>query len=308
MNLRLDSLSPSAGAFFERDLRFVRKEIIEDQRPPLNAFTLIPQATDIPAYADSYEHRMYEMIGVADFIADYAQDQPNVDIAARNELFNAREFGCAYQYSISEIEKSAALDYQLDRKRALSARIAIEEKFNRIQFFGDTGVQLFGWVNYPYIPRRIVSFPFDSTSSTVNILAELNAAINQPFLQTRTSGHADTLVMAPELMTFLEATPWSVSSSGATDRTIMEQFLATNSRVSEVKAAQELSFAGPDGEHLMIAYRKDEMIFSHKMMRPFTQLAPQDRNMAIITNCHAKSGGIACDRPLEMVIVEVPVS
>lgn len=308
MNMRLDSLSTSAGIFFEQDLRAVRKEVLEFKRPPLNAFDLIPQATDVPAWADTYEHRMYELIGVAKFISDYSKDLPNVDISSHNEIFNAKEFGAAYQYSTSEIEKSNALGMELDRKRALSARVAIEQKFNRIQFYGDTDVQLFGWVNNPYIPRRVISFPFNNTSSSLNILAEMHATINQPYLQTETSALADTLVVAPEIMTYIEATPWSVNSQGATDKTILQQFMATNSRVKEVKSAHELSAAGPNGEHLMIAYTKDPLVFSHKLIREFTQLAPQPQVMAFITNCHAKSGGIAADRPLEMVIAEVPTA
>lgn len=308
-NFRFDGLlSPNAGMFFEKELRSIRKEILEDQRAPLNGMELIPQGDDVEPWANTYEHQMYEMIGVAEFISDYSEDLPLVDVAARQEVFNAREFGCAYKFSLDEIEKSAALGKGLDRKRTRAAMVAIDEKFNRIQFFGDTATQLFGWLNYPYIPRRIISFPFDDSSSSLDILSEVNAMMFNPWFNTSTVAQPDTLVMAPELYAYISTTPWSKSSNGATDMTILTHFKTNNPMVKEVKAARELSNAGPNGEHLMVAYKKDPLIFEHKLIRPFTQEAPQNRSLSIITNCRAKSGGVASDRPLEMLIGEVPAA
>lgn len=305
---RFDSLTPTAGAFFDQDLRSIRRELLEDTRAPLNGFSLIPQATDVSPYATSYEHRMYEGIGVAKFISDYAEDLPNVDISARAELFNVRDLGAAYKYSIREIEASAALSTGLDRKKAKAARDAIEQAMNRVMFFGSAEEQLFGWVNYPYIPRRVVSFAFDASAASADVLAEMHALPDGVFLQTQTSRRPDVLAVATSIYNYVKSTPWSLSTNGATDKTILKQFLETNHFIKEVIPVHELEGAGPNGEHLMIAYTKDETVFSHKLVEAFTQRAPQEINLAIITNCYGKTGGIAADKPLEMAIAEVPAS
>ena len=301
---RFDSLTPSIGIFFEDELRATREEILEDSRPPLNGFATIPQANDIPEWANSYEHQMYEVIGVAEFISDYADDLPNVDIAGRSETFNARAFGCAYKFSNDEIAKSQALGKGIDRKRARAARVITEQKFNRIMFYGDPETLLWGLFNSPYVPRYVSSVPFDATSDSGDILAEMNAIWNTPFLTTETVSRPDFMGMYPEGYTYVSDTPWSASAG---DTTILEHFRKSHPE-ARVEVVRENAGAGPNGEDLITVYPMDEDVFAHKMIRPFTQEAPQDKNLAQITNCHAKSGGIAADRPLEMVIAEIPRS
>lgn len=308
MAYRFDSLlGESAGIFFDRELVDVRTEIVEQVRPPKNIFLYFAQDTSKSEWANQYEHRSFDVVGEAQFIADYADDLPIVDLAGREEVFNMRTFGCAYQYSIEEIKASQALGRELDRKRALGCRLVTEEKFDRIGFYGDPATQLFGWLNYPYMPRRISSVSFTAGTDADVMLAEMNAAVNSIFGRTNTIGTPNLYGLSPNAYT--QVTSRRLANS---DLTVLEHFLRANPSFSEGKGRVvpiwELAGAGPNGEDLDLIGSDDEMVGAHVIARPFTQEPPQARNLAMYTPCHAKSGGVYLDRPLEFLLVERPVA
>lgn len=300
-------LDPETGIWFENDLRDVREEIVEDAQPPRNGFRFIPQDTDVAEWAETYEHRMFEPIGVAEFIANWADDLPLVDISNRAEVFNVRTFGCAYKFSLDEIAKSRATGMNLDRKRAMAARLITEQKFNRIMFFGDSTTQLFGLLNYPFAPRFLIPVSFDENSTPDAILNAMNSQVNAIFNLTETIGEPDFFGLPPAEYAHVS----SRRIGDGTDTTILMHFENNNPFFKggrgEVVPLHELKGAGPNGENVSVVYRRDPLVLGHKMVMEFRQLAPQERNLAILTNTWAKSGGIASDRPLEISIGEFPL-
>lgn len=302
---RFDALlGPKAGAYFERELESVRQQVLEDKIPPRNAMTLIPQSGDVPAWAETYTHRMCEFLGKAQFIADYADDLPMVDVSAREASYRVKHFGAAYQFSRKEIQRAEAnRDIRLDEKRPRAARLAVEQKFNRIQWYGDPSAGLFGLFNFPYIPRYLPTISLsDSTQDPLDILAEMNAIANQPSELTDTIAEPNTMLLAPEEYNYVSTTPLASGS----DTTILTHFLNNNPYITAVENTRECKGAGPNGENLCVVYRRATENVEHKLVEPFTQLEPQRRNMAVVTNCVAASGGVVSDYPLEMVIAEMP--
>lgn len=305
MATRFDSFlqDPQAGAYFERELDHVRSQVYEYKTPPQNAMQLIPQAGDVESWRQTYTHRMCEFVGKAQFISDYADDLPLVDAHGEEATYNIKTFGVAYKFSRDEILRGSKTSLRLDEKRPRAARIAIEQKFNRIQFYGDPSAGIFGWLNFPYIPRQLLTIDFDSSQSAQDILAAMNDFVNSINELTDTIAQPELLLMPPVQYNYVATTPLGSGS----DTTILTHFKNNNPYITDVRNVQELRGAGPSGEDVMIAYRRANENGEHKLVEPFTQLAPQDRNLAVITNCVAKSGGFVTDYPLEMVIGEFPL-
>lgn len=309
-NWRFDGLlDPQAGIFFERELTAVREEVLQMERRPRNGFAFIPQMDDVDDSFRTYEHRMWDAVGIADWIADAADDLPMVDAAGQAETFNIRWFGCAYRFSVQEVAANARLGRGLDRMRVLAARLVTEEKFNRVMFFGDTSEQLFGLLNYPFIPRRLSTVRLDDAGQTPQArLAEMNAIVNTPYNNTGTVARPNFLGLAPTMYTAVVETPMGDGDN----TTILETFLRTNPWFKEgrgtVEPLHELEGAGPNGEDMATAYERVPEVVQHKLARPFTQRSPQERNLAIVTPCHAATGGIASDQPLHAVNVEFPAA
>lgn len=302
---RLDQLyGPVAGAHFRRELEFVRGRVLEAKIPAQNGTLFIPQVADVEVWADSYVHRMIEFIGQAQFISDYADDLPLVDLSAREDVYKIKTIGVAYQFSRKEIQRSAASATSLSNSKAQAARTAIEQKLNRIQWYGDPSAGLFGFLNFPYIPRYLANETFDGSTTPSDALAELNAIANVPGLLTDTVADPDTMLVAPEIYNYIATTPLGSGS----DTTILAHFLNNNPQIREVVNTRELRGAGPNGENLIVAYRRSQDNIQHTLVEPFTQLAPQEKNLAVITNCVAQTGGVVSDYPRELVIAEIPLA
>lgn len=305
MRWRFDDLDPQVGLFFEQELTSVREEVLRKEKKPKNGFDLLPQDDSDPDYAEEVEVRMWDSFGMAMFIADASHEFPLVDVHTTKEKYPVKEFGCAYKFTFNEIRAAQALNKELETKKALAAREAIERRFNRIMFYGAPVVGLFGLLNFPHIPRRQISIKFDKSATPREVLDEMNAFVNSVFdiVEGDDTRVPDTLGMPPSQFAFIASTPWS---ENAGDTTILQHFEQNNYFIDEVRPVRELKSAGPNGNDVMVAFRDDEEVVSHKLVKEFTQEDPYRQSNAMLTNCTAKSGGVISDFPLEMVIGEFP--
>lgn len=301
---RFDSLAninPQAAVFFDRELTDVRRELKEDKMPELHAFDFFPQDTSLDEGAANYIHKMYSMVGIATMVSDYADDLPLVDIAAREETFNNRRFGCAYQHSLDEILASARIGMKIDRKRGKAARRITLEKHNALQFFGDGDSGLFGWANYPNIPREWFSKKIDSTVEADDIIAMINDACTDIFERTNE--------VAQRFAIRMPSRPFGhIASRRIPDLnvTILKYLLENNAMITEITSSGMLTGAGPNGEDVILIYPMDEDFGVSKTSKLFRQHAPQDRNLTIRVNCTGKSGSAAIDRVVEASICYLP--
>jgi len=305
-NWRIDAngISPELASFTKRQLEYVRTEVLLKEPAPLTGREVIPQGTDIPAYKDFYVHEMYEMLGVAEFIADAADDLPLADVGVSEETFNARSFGCAYKHTFEEMEKSQAEGMNITTKRANAARRAIEELMNQIMWFGSPTEDLFGFVNFPDVPRVLLNHAIGPTVSQSNIRQMLNSFINDTFKITKQNAMPDTLGMATDPYTHIHSEPRSQDNN----TTIADYLKDKNPFLSEIKPIREFDGAGPNGEDLIAVLDSREDTVEHKLFREFTQRPPQTDNLATVTNCVAKSGGTVFNYPMRAAIGEVPAA
>ena len=292
---RLDALtSPGTGLFFKRQLEFISPEVLRKRLPPLNGMRMVAVRTDVPVGPETYTFRMYEPLGVAKFISDYADDLPSVDVAAKEETFKIHEIGASYQYSMGEIEAARYANTNLDLEKAMAARRAIDERINQLIWYGDAAHGLHGFTNYPYIPREALAEPLDATASDNDaILNTMNTFCNAVHNESNQTERATRLIMPQTQFSYIANTRLSAAS----DTTILQYFLSNQQWVKEVLPANELAGAGYGGEDLMIAYDPDPRVVKFVLPRPFTQKPAQERNLAMVINCHSRVGGVCSQYP-----------
>jgi hypothetical protein len=132
----------------------------------------------------------------------------------------------------------------------------------------------------------------------------LNELVNSVVSLTKGVARPSRLGMAIDPYSYIASTPRSTG----TDTTILAFFLANNPYIQEVVPIHEFSGGGPSGEDLLLAYTPDPRVMRFELVRPFTMRPAQERNMAFVVNCHARTGGINAPYPLEMVIGETPAN
>ena len=79
---RLDS---AESVFLARQLTYIRTQTLTVKKAPLNAFSVFPVQTDIPSGAETAIQYVYDSVGMAEIISNYADDLRRVDVVAREQ-------------------------------------------------------------------------------------------------------------------------------------------------------------------------------------------------------------------------------
>jgi len=312
-------LDAGESSFFAGQLQQVMPKIYEKRYPELKATQLIPVSTELSPGAESYVYRQFDAVGVAKFIANYADDAPMVDIAGVEIAARIKGISDAYGYSVQDIRAAAMAGLNLESRKAASARKAIEYKLDTVAWFGDAARGIPGLLTNPNITGSVAADDA-STSSTLwsaktsdEILTDVTGLINSvPIL---TNGVENVNVVLMPISQFALISTTKVSSYS--DKTILEWLKSAHPNVTfeslALLASAEIlsrnnSVPLVDGtgnsSSVMIAYRKDEEVLAMQIPMMFTQHAPLQQNLMFKIICEARTGGTPVYLPLACAILE----
>lgn len=286
--------------FLARQLDYVRAQTYERQLPSMNANLLVADDTSVPEWAEVVWQYAYDMVGMAKVIANYADDLPRADVRATARSVSVRTLGDSYGYNVNELRASRATGAGLDARKAAAARRAMELKIAAIKLVGDPTYGLYGLFNNANIPEQILPTTGDwATLTGDQILANLQAWYVGYYNQNKGVHTADTLVLAPKA--YNAATQKFITATGGTVPVTPMQWFRANYPQVTVSMIWELAGAGTSGKDLGILYENNTDNISHQYVMPFTQLPPEARNLEIVTDCIARSGGVNIFYPLALL-------
>jgi hypothetical protein len=285
-------------AFVPRELEAIIAGAYRKLYPDLMGRSLVPPQDGIPAFAETVKYNIYDRFGVAKLISAYGDDLPRADIVKDEVRSPIRSFGDAYGYNVDELLASEAGQLPLDAEKANAARMAYEEKIDRIIANGDSAAKLVGLLNIANALSYTV--PNDGTGSTKTwstktpdqILRDLHGLYQ--FMRDQTNGvHTMRRIVLPLTQYGLIAT---TARSSTSDTTILQYFLANHPGV-EVLPWYKLKAAGAAATDRMLGYIPDSQYISFVENQPYTQYPPQARNLELVVPCKGKSGGVICKYP-----------
>lgn len=299
-------MDSSAGKFNEDDSMFIAQELtylrsraLEVQKQPLNAFRVFPQATDVPAGAETALQLVYDTVGMAEIVSNYADDLPRADALAETIAAKVYTVGDSYGYNYNEILNARMANVNLAAWKALAARRGVDIKLNRVAWFGDAAHGITGFLGNANITS--VTIPADGTGSSKlfstktadQIIRDMNSIINE--ISTATNGveMADTVCMAPAVYDLLESMPKSQYS----DRTILEFLRGAHPSVTRWLKVGELAGAGAGSTDMVVAgvFREEYIRFENPVR--FDQLPVQPRNLEFVIPCVARTLGVTVNVP-----------
>ena len=300
------NMDAAGDIFFARQLEYVQQKIYEFQYPPYKAYTLIPITYEIPAGAEFWTVTGYQSVGRARIIESYADDLPEAGLLGVQLTNKVVSIGTSYRYSHQEIRAAQFANLALSDRLALSARRANDQLINNLAISGDPATGLYGWLNNPNIPAQTV--PNDGTGATTEwvnktpdqILRDMNLIVNAVWVNSNEVETPDTLILPDDQFSYISSTPRSANS----DTTILKYFLMNNPFITEVESLPQLAGAGVGGVDIMLAYEKSPDKFVMGIAMPFTQYAPQERNLEFVIPCESRFGGVSIYYPLSMNIGE----
>lgn len=300
------NLDAAGDIFFGRQLEYIQTKIYEFQYPALKSFQLIPVSYDAPAGAEYITATQFQAVGRARIIQSYADDLPEAGLIGTQLTNPVQGIGTSYRYSYQEIRAAQMNNLPLPLRLAEAARRANDQLVDNLAFYGNPAVGMTGLFNNPNVPTQTV--PADGTGGNTEwsfktpdqILRDMNLIVNQIVVQSNEVEMPDTLLLPLEQYTLIASTPRSANS----DTTILNYFLMNNPFITRVEALPKLDAAGTDGADIMIAYEKNANKLEMVIPLPFTQHAPQERNLEFVIPCESRFGGVSIYYPLSLIIGE----
>lgn len=306
------NLDDATSAFFSRELDVVKAKTVDIRYPALKGLSIVPPSYDTPAGAQTVTYQSYDMVGVAKFISNYADDLPLSDIKGREYTVRVRSIGQAYQYSIDDIQAAQLAGKPLDQKRAAAARKANDVLVNKTIFFGSAEHNMFGLLNHPNVTKAQAAASGTGSARTWAsktpdlILADLNTAYSNARKLVKDTEVLDTLLLPIDGHALISTT----ARSSTSDTTILEFWLKSHPDVKRVEVLNELTDlaidpatggAGPVNAFVIMC--SDPDCLQVEIPQVFTQYAPQERNLAFVVPCLSKIAGVNIYKPLTVNII-----
>lgn len=299
MSKDIMKLDANESAFFNRQLEYIKARTYDTKYKPLKALMLIPVSTEIPQGANQVTYRTFTSIGFAKVIADYAKDFPRVDVYGEEFTVKVKDIGDSYGYSIKEIRAAAYAGTNLNQRRANAARLAIDQKIDKIAWNGDADYNIQGFIDYPgmneyTVPDGAALSPLWVDKTGDEIIADMNGIVTTIMVDTNGVEIPNTLLLPLEQFNLVSSTRMTDGNT----MTILEFFLKNNPYVKTVDWLNELKGAGAGGTDRMIAYDRSPEKVTFELPQPFEQFTAQQEGMEFKVPCMATTAGVIMYYPL----------
>lgn len=303
--LRADAAGEDVSVFFAQQLESIKAKTYDEKLPNLAAARLFPVSTEADPGAESISYESYGLVGIAKLIANYADDLPRADIKGTKVTVDVFSAGTAYGYSTQDIRAAKMKGIPLNARRAVAARRANDTLVNKIAFKGDADGNIVGVLDNPNISKFVspADGKGDSTKwadkTPEQVLRDLNAAVSNIVELTNGVEIPDTIVLPIKQYNFIANTIVPDTSG----ESIMTNFLKNNQYIKKIEQAVEMKGAGDSGADVALVYRRDIDAVSLEIPMPFTQYAPQPRNLEFVVPCESRTAGVIVYYPLSMNIM-----
>ncbi|OBW92988.1 DUF2184 domain-containing protein [Gallibacterium salpingitidis] len=288
-----------AGLFTARQLEIVRNRIYEEKLPAMNGLSLVPISSEAPEWAETVTERIFDAVGMAKVIANYADDLPRADVAMTERAVKVKGIGASYGYNLQELKAAAANQTYLPSTKARAARRAVEVKMNQIALLGDTEFGLNGFINHPNLGETTITGGW-KTANAEAILADLDNLHDTVVLQSKGVHQPTHLLLA-----LSDYQTLSSKYMNTADKVDVLTFFKRKHPNLIIQGLWELEKAGTGNKNLAICYEKNADNLNLEVPQDFTQLPAQERNLELVVNCVARIGGVFLRYPLSATKAEV---
>jgi len=289
------------SAFFLKELVSIESRTYDTKFKKLKYAELLPVDTSDDPGAKHVAYQKYTKRGRAKIISNYSQSSPRVDVFGEEIYVKVYQIGSSFGYSRDEIRSSKLAGKSLDMKRAESAKLAIEQEFERLAWSGDSDYHISSMLDYPGIneyvtPDGISGDPEFSNKTPLEILEDLNGLVSTVISITNGVEEPDTLLLPIDQYELIKNTPVTELAQAS----ILRWFLENNVHIKRVDWLPDLHGAGAGGSDRMICYPLDRNNLAFKIPLPYTQLPPTQEGYGFEVLTEAKCAGTVIYYPLSV--------
>ncbi len=300
------NLDADESIFFSRQLEFVKSKTYDIKFPELKARSLIPVSFEAGSGAESIKYEQFTQVGLAKLIANYADDLPRADIAAKEFIAPVKSLGMSYGWNVQEVRAAQFAGKSLTTRKSAAAKRGHLATENQIAWFGDSDANLPGLLTNANI--NSVTIPNDgtgpstlwSTKTPAQIIRDINLMTRTVHEVTKGVEFANTLLLPIAQYNLIFDTPRSDQS----DMSIGKWVLENNPHLAAIDWLEELNGTGTAGADQIFAYNRSPDKLTLEIPQDFEQFPVQERNLEFVVPTHHRIGGVLFYYPLSAALGE----
>lgn len=265
------------------------------EREALHATEFVPMQSGVDEWVGSWGYKVVSEVGMAKFIADYADDLPPVGRFLTVKSVGIKTLAISYSYSEVELMQYLTAGVNVSRDDANSARHFIDKKVDEVILVGDAEQGVTGLFNNANVTA--VSSPNNAGGTSTKIkdktvdevVATVQAMVDGAYAINKGTIVLDSIIFDHEAFSYIATT--RVSANDGT--TILEYLKKVFREEGIVNWAESrlLDDKGTGGTGRAVLYKKDASVLSYVLPIPFRQKEPQAHALHYKVPCYARVGG-----------------
>lgn len=262
------------------------------EREALHATEFVQMQQGITPWLGSWGYKTVSEVGMAKFVADYADDLPPVGRFLAIKSVGIKTIANSYAYSEFELQQYLEGNIDVSRDDAETARHFIDKKVDEVILVGDEEQGVTGLFNNEN--ATVVESAVGAGGSTKikdktvkEIVAQFRAVVQTGKTLSKGTIKFDSVVLPSSVMSYLETT--DVSDNNNT--TILESLKSKFKDIKNWYESDLLEDLGANKTGRAVFYKKSTSILSYVLPIPFKQKDPQECALHYKVPCYARIGG-----------------
>jgi hypothetical protein len=308
----LERMDSNETVLFSRQLEYISARLRDVKRPELKWRQFVPVTSEAPAGAETWAYYLWDALGMAEIVANYADDIRRVAVTAKKFSYDIESYALGYDWSVLDVERAAMAGVNYRNRKAAGVAKGFELRFEKVASLGQAGVNIKGLLNNANVPIiSAVAVGGSSVWGTAgkapnDVLNDLIVMENAIVNTTKGIETPDTLILSLDKFRYIQNTP--LFASGASSRpeeTILEVFLKRSQYVRDVDwwhptATADAAGTGPRA----VMYRRDPEHVHFEMTMPPRELPAQVKDLTLAVNSWSRLGGVVYEYPLSAVYMD----
>jgi len=294
------------GAFFQRELDLMKTKVYEVVYPEIMHATVMPVSADKDPSAATVSYRMFDIVGVAKIISNYADDLPRADVLGREYFLPVHTLGISCGWNYYELLSGMRTNRPIDQSKIKAAKRIILQLCEKLAFLGDSSLGIVGFTNVTNMPNTVVPTAGGATTWLAKqtlgtdagknaILNDVNLAFDRQIIATKGLEVPNTVALAPSSYSILSTTPRTDSS----DTTLLDFILKAHPGVTFIPVPL-METSGTGGARQLIVYRRDPDKLELEIPQEIFMHEPEHRGLEWVVAMTMRFAGLMVRYPLSM--------
>lgn len=287
----------------EQQLQAVEAKVYRVQYMDLRARKFIPLKSDVPAGAETWAYKVWDVFAEAQWASNYANGIPVAAVRVEKVFGKIEGIISGYTFSTQDLRAAAMAGVALETEEANAAMAAIERKIDKAASLGDAARGFVGVLNHPNptLLAATASWALSGTA-TDTILADLMRLAKQMRSDTSEVLSPDTLLLPTAAFDALATR--LLNSANSNGATVLSSFLSTNPWVKSVESWPRLNAAGVGSVGRAVCYKKDLDVLGMVVPLEALQHAPQQDALNYKVPIEARFGGGFIRQPKGVIYMD----